>query len=126
MRWLALALLLTLGCRADAVNAMSKTTRLADEQYSSAFTQAADICLRKSDTREAYDTCLAPWLVGADSVSALRATTLGLDIDHGKKAFRSASCRWLDALRVLDTLSPAPLPAVKAGLTSRYTRRCGK
>lgn len=117
-------LLILVGCRADAVDAMSRTTQLADQQFSSEYKDAADECLADSDTMDEYEACMAPWDAGADAVKALRNVTLSLDPKHGRQAFRSAACRWHEALRVLDTISPSPLPAVKAGLESRFTRRC--
>jgi hypothetical protein len=103
---------------------MARTTQLADEQYSAEFTEASHECRDSSSSWEEYDVCMAPWMAGADAVKALRNTTLALDARHGRKSFKSAACRWFEALSVLDTLSPSPLPAVKAGLNSRYTRRC--
>lgn len=123
-RVVGLLLLLLVGCRADAVDAMARTTKLADEQYSYELRDAADECLGGSDDWQEYDACMAPWLAGADAVVSLRNVTLSLDAQHGRKSFRSAACRWYEALIVLDTISPSPLPAVKAGLDSRHARRC--
>ena len=124
MRAVVLLLLLVLGCRADAIDAMARTTKLADEQYSVLLRDAADECLGGSDDWRQYDACMAPWLAGADAVLSLRNVTFSLDADHGRKAFRSSTCRWFDALTVVDTISPSPIPAIKAGLPSKYRRRC--
>lgn len=121
---IALLLLLTMGCRADAVDAMSRTTTRTDEQYSVLLRDAADECLGASDDWRQYDACMAPWLAGADAVISLRNVTLALDANHGRKAFRSNTCRWFEALTVVDTISPSPIPAVKAGLDTKYRRRC--
>lgn len=124
MRVVALLLLLMLGCRADAVDAMARTTKLVDEQYSNVYVEVADICREQSHNWDSYDDCMQPWKVGADAVTSLRNVTLSLDADHGRKAFKSATCRWFEALSVVDALSPSPLPAAKAALRSRYRRRC--
>jgi len=124
VRAVVLLLLLMLGCRADAIDAMARTTKLADEQYSIVLRDAADECLGGSDDWRQYDACVAPWLAGADAVISLRNVTLSLDADHGRKSFKSSACRWFDALTVVDTISPSPIPAVKAGLHSKYRRRC--
>ena len=124
IRLVTLLLLVCLGCRADAVDAMARTTKRADEQYSVLLRDAADECLGSSNDWRQYDSCMAPWLAGADAVISLRNVTLSLDADHGRKSFRSTTCRWFDALTIVDTVSPSPIPAVKAGLSSRYRRKC--
>lgn len=103
---------------------MSNTTKLADEQYAGLLTNAADECLGASDDWMEYDACMAPWLAGADAIISLRNVTLSLDANHGRKAFKDTACRWFEALTVVDSISPSPIPAIKAGLSSRYRRRC--
>lgn len=128
MKWLLAVLLtgsvLVGGCRADAVYAMARTTALADAQYATAYTGAAADCLAASETRVQYDACMAPWNTAADAVRILRDTTLALDVSDSRRALKAQACRWFQALSVLDALSPVALPAVQAGLDSKWSRKC--
>jgi hypothetical protein len=119
-----LGLCLLLGCREEATDAMSRNTLLIDQQFAAAYSGAAQDCLDASETREAYDQCMAPWGQGVDAVRALRHTTLTLDVPQGRRAFRSAACRWFEAVGVVEAVAPVTLPAVQTALDSRWRRRC--
>lgn len=119
-----LGLCLLLGCRAEATDAMSRNTLLIDQQFAAAYTEAAGECLSLSETREAYDICMEPWVRGVDAVRALRHTTLTLDVPQGRRAFRSAACRWFEAVGVVEAVAPVTLPAVQTALDSRWRRKC--
>lgn len=120
---LIIGLTLIFGCRI-AINNMARTTLLADQQFATEYSTAADECLRASDTRKEYDDCVAPWNAAADAVLALRNTALTLDSAQGRRAFRRSTCRWLEAARVVDALSPVPLPVIKTALDSKWRRKC--
>lgn len=117
-------LVLLSGCRADAVDAMSRTTVLVDAQFAPPYRAALEACIEESSTREEYDACAAPWHAAADAVEALVNVTRTLDVAQGRRAFKGTACRWFDALGVVQATSPVYVPAVEAGLLSRWRRRC--
>ena len=120
----ALLVLLLGGCRADALDAMSKNTALVAEQFAAQYEGALEGCYEDAATREEYDACTAEWHAAADAVTALVNVTRTLDVAQGRRAFKGAGCAWLQALVVVDAVAPLPLPAVDVGLSSRWGRRC--
>ena len=124
--WVTLATVAAGGCVSSQVHSMSRTTRIADEQFADEYRGAAERCLVASDDWDEYDTCMAPWYAAYASMRILITTTLTLDVARQRREFRKTACRWYRALHVVDAASPAELAAIEAGLSSRWRRRCGK
>lgn len=120
----AIGLVLLVGCRDAAIDSMSRLTQLASQEYAAAYTRAAEDCLERAGTREEYDRCMAQWNAGEDALQSLRFVTRTLDGVQGRRNFKSAACRWFDALTVVQAASPVRLQAVTTGLESRWRRRC--
>lgn len=124
MRLLLACLVLLMSCRPDAIDAMARTTVLADEQLAAATAPAVSACLEESQTLAEYKTCTAPWRAASDSVSALRQSTEALDVSTNRRSFRRSACAWYEAVMVLDAVSPVELPALQPAKTSKWSRRC--
>jgi len=129
MRALVATLLLGLallagGCRADAVDIMGRTTRAVDQQYSVAYGKAWRRCLADSESRPEYEACLSPWESGREALDGLWYATKALDVAETRHGFKDAACRWFMHLAVVDAVSPIDLSAAKAGLGSKWRKKC--
>jgi len=95
------------------VSDAAQSVELADLEFAALYEDAAASCLAASDTREAYDLCMARWDEGARLILKLRyqihQVQVGLDSwkhGAGPDDFKSAACHFLETAATLRELAP--------------------
>lgn len=126
MRCAALLLaVVSMGCVKAQIDTIARNTRLIDSRFADEYSYAADLCLDQNETRTGYNACMVQWEETAVYVRMLIQHALSLDIVN-RRYFEANACRWYQMLELVDQTSPVTLPAAKAGLDSKWKRKCGK
>lgn len=116
------------GCKSAQVHSMARTTRIADMRFGDEYTAASNKAIAEApegkEGWDFYDAAMEMWYLAYAAMRNLIGATLSLDVSKSRHEFRAAGCRWYRSLEAVDETTPVELPAVKAGLDSRWRRRC--